>query len=364
MSPTTHSYGSTPQESETPPKLGTKRDNPPFLSLPLEIRRRIYDEVLPQQDADPYGTEWGFWHENIPQIPLLHLNQRIYVEVLQLLTTRNSMTFSVTPTTCDLLDDWMIRGGPAVSLDLPSLSFSDISPLFTNWQIAIDGLLIGFSWREGCLRPFDLSNADRDWGREWRWRNFQKHLKICVEALKQSQKIHTLKVRLPCLCYMGCGSQSLETSDGLRFLFTYLQSLKQIRVNVRCTFLACDTNTNFQCWKRECCDLAVAFFGFKEIIKGKVTALETIEEKWLSIEQRAMRTSTGWRDEVHRSSWFFSQIRQERASYRDNVRKEKNKWKEDFEQLRREAGEPPAWLELEAIDDDPDTSDFDISDTE
>lgn len=311
------------------------------MSLPAEIRRRIYGQLLSQQDTDPHGTEWAHWNRYpLPDV-LLCLTRGVYDEVLDLLYTRNCATVQVIPSGCHLPEDSFIFYGVA-----REFSLTDISPLVKNWQISVDGFLFG-----GCCpgEGLHLSNTDTERRDGWWLNNMRRQVDGCIQVLSQNNGIHTLKVKTPCLCYLGCHKSCVKTSGGYRFLSSHLQPLKQIRVTIRCTFLASDLLMNTQCTQPGCVDLANSFTGFKHIIEGKATTLETMEEKWLAMEQRAMEMPLEELAQISEGDPCSEDLQSECPTNLDRVKTKMDDWVKDYQQLVREEGEPPSWLDLAKI---------------
>ncbi|KAI4108705.1 MAG: hypothetical protein L6R37_000869 [Teloschistes peruensis] len=239
----------------------------PFLSLPLEIRRQIYAGALPSRHYYVHGIEWMERHGKYLPAPLLALNRQIFDEALHLLYQRDCAIVTVTTSGYHFFDDWIFHGPVASHLLLP-----DVSSLISNWYISIDSFVI---IEHDDLADLEKSTDPKHQRDAQRWRNLARYIAELVQIMSLNDAIHTLTIRFP-FCSTDCCEKLTAVRRNFNFQSSVLQSLKQLRVIKRCSFLTTGS------WETQYSDvryisLAKAFMGFKEIIEGRTDALETAD---------------------------------------------------------------------------------------
>lgn len=245
---------------EQPPPQESGRQ---FMSLPPEVRRYIYAEALPPRDYYIHSTEWMECNNDYVPSAILALNRRIFDEALYVLYEHDCAILTVTTSGYHFFDDWIFYAPVACHLLLPDVSF-----LISNWQISIDSFI---HIEHEDLDALNNSTDPKDERDALRWRNLAKHVMEIVQILSLNSDIRTLTIKFPCVCTMhGCEGLS-AVRRRFMFLSSVLHSLKQLRVNVRCTFLATG-DKNVQCPESRCISLAKAFKGFKDIIESRAIA--------------------------------------------------------------------------------------------
>ncbi|KAL8685691.1 MAG: hypothetical protein Q9218_007597 [Villophora microphyllina] len=310
------------------------------MSLPAEIRRRIYAEALPPWDTYVHSTSWIEWKGGYLPSVILALNRQIFDEAIQVLYERDCAILSVTTSGLHFFDDWIFYGPVAYRLTLP-----DIAGLISNWQISVDSFISAACVEHQQSAPDGDSTPVQELSDGWRGRNLTRRVAECVKIMDLNKGIHTLIVKFPCVCSMECCLGLSALRHRFVFLSALLQSLKQLRVTVRCSFVAFGEK-NIQCPESSCVALAEAFAGFKEVIEGKAVVLETAEERWLKLKQRTNEMSVVEIRQLLQDGWVKEELLRPNGEPQNHVSMNIADWAQACRQLVEERGKPPRWIGL------------------
>ncbi|KAL8831001.1 MAG: hypothetical protein Q9170_005486 [Blastenia crenularia] len=326
-------------------QVGTKK----FFDLPLEVRRIIYEEVLPRQKIRPQNPGWASWDHNQRPVALCYTNQQIHDEILDNFSMTNCPTISFNPFTRLTID------APIFLKDWPAWDLAKTIPLIKRWQLSIYNVPVTSGQR---MKSFEVASNDDE---EKRWDDVRELITFYVNALPKDLKTKpiTIKIKVPCLCQLGLQ----KPEQGFAFLSQYLQPLKRISVSNCCTFLTSRQGLDTQCSELKCEVLATTFIGLREVIEGKVIlqeslSLRTIQERWINMKQRAMHLPYDQMEILLKNSWTYDGeqklVHDKQVGYSTkypekslNGDLEAHAWSSDYQRLVRDGGEPPDWLKLE-----------------
>ncbi len=282
-----------------------------FLNLPLEIRRYLYQMLLPSQDIPMNTQQWG----TITGIPnrslgLLRVNKQISAEAQDFIYGCNGFTLTVSQ------ESIYFHGKPRQALidhrpfpTTPSIKYME------NWQIDIQfDPSYHSEWYGGTMLAPHLGSQlayDQYYIREG-------ILSASVEMAK-TKELQTLKVRFPCLCGMAKKTRSLV--KGVRkAVASSLEPLQQqLRFKSSVKFIATSSSPAaslpwaspclrqliwasprlmqlirevgyVQCQEADCLEFVTSFEYLRRILTSKIlppSRLTLQQQKWLDLKAYA-----------------------------------------------------------------------------
>ena len=267
-----------------------------LLGLPLEIRRKIYQLVLPCQNVPPQSASWS----TIVGIPnpwmsLLLVNQQISGEAREVLYGDNAFTVAISTDEISFL-----RRSEIMKFFRPFKATHSICYI-KNWQLDLqfDRSYDGDNHARSMLAPHLGSSLAND-----RYFIGEGLLGVSAVLAEQCTDLQTLNVRVPCLCHKEASTPIAEVQDAVT---ESLEPLKMLRFRGTVTFIAApreeDTDVRTagprrwktagtQCQRPACVALADSFVGIKQLLRNQTLpplSLTPREQQWLDLKQRAAK---------------------------------------------------------------------------
>ena len=267
-----------------------------LLGLPLEIRRKIYQLVLPCQNAPPQSASWS----TIVGIPnawmsLLLVNQQISGEAREVLYGDNAFTVAVSTDQISFLHHSEI-----MKFFRPFKATHSICYI-KNWQfdLQFDRSYDGDNCEYSMLAPHLGSSLADD-----RYYIGEGLLGVSAVLAEQCTDLQTLKVRVPCLCrkdgstpvagVQDAVTESLEPLKMLRFkgTVTFIAAPREEEKNVGIWDPRCWKTATTQCQRPACVAFADSFVDIKQILRDQTLPpllLTSRQQQWLDLKQRAAK---------------------------------------------------------------------------
>ncbi|KAL8926586.1 MAG: hypothetical protein Q9172_001714, partial [Xanthocarpia lactea] len=329
-----------------------------FLNTPLDIRRSLYQMVLPRRDKPMNTQQWG----TITGIPnrsmgLLRVNKQISAEAQDYIYGCNSFTLTVSQ------ESIYFHGNPRQALmdHRPFLTTPSIKYM-KNWQIDIQfNPSYHSEWYGGTMLAPHLGSQlanDQYYIREG-------ILSASVEMAK-AKELQTLKVRFPCLCRMAKKTRSLVRGVRKAVASSLEPLQQQLRFKSSVNFIATSSSPAtslpwaspcfrqhiwarphlmqlirevgyVQCQEADCLKFVKSFEYLGRMLTSKIlppSRLTLQQQKWLDLKAYASRLLPGRPKSTQRlvlyQAWCFLEKGEVafEAKYRLAQRWIEKKWEE------------------------------------
>lgn len=254
----------------------------PFMKLPLELRRNIYNMVLPSQDVPIRSPEWA----NMIGTPnkfmnLLLVNRQISEEARSVLYGLNTFTITIVGGATFVEGSWN-------TLEPQSLETTPSLRYIKNWQLRF---------------PLDIHPECGEENTQIR----AAILSTCAE-LATIPDLQSLKILIPCLCEYahryrcsrcrnlkagnGATCRCIDIEDIHEDIVYSLAPLNHLRFKHDVQFISMDWSSprgNQQCQKSACLSFTASFNSFVTTLRGDSAPLQLTpsQSEWFRLKRHA-----------------------------------------------------------------------------
>ncbi|KAL8829130.1 MAG: hypothetical protein Q9191_002181 [Dirinaria sp. TL-2023a] len=268
----------------------------PLLDLPLEIRYKIYNLVLPSQDTPPRSALWSTFTDTPKKcMSLLLVNQQVSAEARQLLYGDSSFTIAISLNHLSFLHHSQHMKDFRPFKSTHSISYIKNWQLDLHFEPSYDDYRGGPTWLAPHLRSF-LDD----------YRYYIREALLSVSAILAEQRtaLQTLKIRVPCLCHKAEGMPDRRICNATKFS---LEPLKRLKFNFNVVIIAARyefrhdlkewlpwrvKTADMQCKEKSCLAFTDSFADIIDVLRNQSIpplSLTPRQKQWLNLKQRSAR---------------------------------------------------------------------------
>ncbi|KAL8690315.1 MAG: hypothetical protein Q9218_004208 [Villophora microphyllina] len=249
--------------------MAASNDTPrSFAILPLEIRRMIYNLVLPHDDT---STKWAYWPGDANKAKhwerctdIFLVNRQVNKEAAAILYRDNWHTITTGPGNTYLNNKVSLQ-----IVDNGHASIPSALSLVRDWQIEV----YPFWYFPSLSSPTDDDRKHAIYAQDG-WDMVMTGVERCAQILSNIRDLRNLKIRLPGHCH----THFSEWKVTLVFWTEFLQPLMRFRSRIGTTFVVSCVNgpadPTLQCQRTEC----------RLVRKGLQKHKDAIDEGEIAIE--------------------------------------------------------------------------------